>query len=148
MHRVLLTLLGLGFTLQIQAFPCFITLVKDNCWTDYNVTLTLTDARAVKTIATITALQGKTWDRVAFECQPAEAISLKAAFTPVFWEADLGKVYPTRHDWLLPEAIAKGDTAWNIPLCFPADFAEVPLPPNVSGNCKCDMDKVPAIKPQ
>lgn len=148
MRRVLMILLGIGVTMQSQAFPCFLTLVKDNCWTNYDVTVTVTNASAAKTVVTITAGKGKAWERQKFDCQPAEALSLQAVFTPVFWEADLGKVYPARHDWLLPEAVSKGDTAWNIPVCYPADFSEVPMPPNISGNCICNMKDIPAVKPQ
>lgn len=141
-------LLGTGFSLQIQAFPCFLTMVKDNCWTNYDVTVAVTNAATGKLITTIVVPKGQSWTRQSFACQPADTLSLSAMFTPVFWENDKGKTYPAQHNWTFPQAIAPGDTAWNINVCYSAEFSEVPLPPDAAGNCKCDMDGIPPVKPQ
>lgn len=148
MIKILIALLCVCFSISVQAFPCFLTLVKDNCWTNYNVSVGATNATTGKLITTVTVLQGKSWTRQAFDCEPAEAISFVASFSPVFWENDVGKTYAALRDWRLPEAIATGDTAWNITLCYPGQFSEVPLPPDASGTCACKTDDIPPIPPQ
>lgn len=141
-------LLGACVSFQIQAFPCFLTMVKDNCWANYNLTVVVTNAATGKLITTVIVPQGQSWTRQQFTCQPADTLSLSATFTPVFWENDKGKIYAAQHNWTFPQTIAAGDTAWNINVCYPLEFAEVPLPPEAGSNCKCDMDNIPPVKPQ
>jgi len=148
MLRVILLLLGGFFTLHVHAFPCFLTMVKDSCWTNYTLTVTVTNANTEATVATVIVPQGQSWVRQAFTCQPGDDLSLKATFTPVFWESDEGKVYPALRDWKLPDTVNKGDTAWNITVCYPEAFSEVPLPPDASSNCKCATDNIPPVPPQ
>ena len=134
MHRLLMLLVSACFAMQAQAFPCFLTMVKDSCWSDYNVTIAAMDATTGKQITSVLIPQGKSWTRVQF--------------TPVFWENDKGKSYAGQRQWTLPEAIKEGDTAWNITMCYPAQFSQVPLPPGANSNCKCNMDEIPPVKPQ
>ncbi len=148
MHKKIMILVGLIASLQVQAFPCFLTMVKDNCWANYNVTVEVTNATTGKLITTIIVPQGQPWVRQQFVCQPADTISLTATFTPVFWQSDKDKVYAAQHTWTFPQAVAAGDTAWNINVCYPAEFSEVPLPPEAGANCKCDIDSIPPVKPQ
>ena len=148
MSKLLIALFSICLAVQAQAFPCFFTLVKDSCWTNYNLSVIVRNASTGKSITTVTVPQGKSWAREQFDCQPAEQISFSATFTPVFWEADIGKIYPSRHDWSLPEAVTAGDTAWNLNICYPSEFAEVPLPPEASSHCGCKTDNIPPVKPQ
>ena len=148
MPKSLILLLGLLCSVQAQAFPCFLTLVKDRCWANYSVSVVATNPGTDKQVVTASVLQGKSWDRQKFDCQPSEGIVFNATFTPVFWASDTGKVYPSKRNWYLPEAIKKGDTAWNLTICYPSEFSGVPLPPDASGNCGCNTDEIPAIKPQ
>lgn len=143
-------LIGLGFCCSFQtwAFPCFVTLVKDSCWTDYNVTVTIATAQTGKQVASVIVPQGQSWVRQSFTCQPGESLAFSAIFDPVFWENDKGKVYPGQSNWQLPQAIKKGETAWNINVCYPSEFAEVPLPPQANGSCKCITENIPPVKPQ
>ncbi len=148
MPKMLMMLLGLCFSVQVQAFPCFLTLVKDSCWTNYNLMVSVINGNTGKLVTAASVPQGTSWARQPFDCQPAEGLSFTATFTPAFWESDSGKIYAAKHDWFLPKAIVKGDTAWNITMCYPRDFSEVPLPPDAGGNCKCNTDIIPPIKPQ
>ena len=147
MRKLFLILCGACCYMQAHAFPCFITMVKDSCWTQYNVQVSINSATG-KVVATSSIPEGKSWDRQEFSCQPEETLSLNASFTPVFWQADTGKIYASRHNWSLPQEIKKGVTAWNITVCYPRDFAEVPLPPGAGTNCKCVTDTIPPVKPQ
>lgn len=142
--------LTLGFCLSgsLQAFPCFITMVKDQCWTNYELTIDVIKGRGGAKITTIVVPIGKSWVREKFDCQPKGTISLTATYSPVFWARDKGKVYRALHDWVLPDKIEKGDTAWNINVCFAEMFAEVPLPPEANGTCACEWKDIPAVEPQ
>jgi len=148
MHKTVIMLSGVCFSIQAWAFPCFVTLVKDSCWLNYNVTMSIVNATTGKLITSIIVPEGQSWTRASFACQPRDTMSFSAIFTPVFWETDKGKIYPGQHDWQLPQTINAGETAWNINVCYPAEFAEVPMPPEANNQCKCDMAKIPPVKPQ
>ncbi len=147
MTKFIALLLGCFMFFQAHAFQCFLTLVKDSCWTNYNVNVVITNASTGKAITDVNVYLGKSWNRVQFECQPGETLSFSASFTPVFWQSDQGKVYPGFHDWTLPLKPAKGETAWNITLCYPEQFSEVPLPPTAGNSCKCNKEDIPPPKP-
>ncbi len=123
-------------------------MVKDSCWENYTLTVNVSNAATGEPVATIIVPQGQSWVRQAFTCQPKDDLSLKATFTPVFWQNDEGKIYSALRDWKLPDSVAKGDTAWNVTVCYPEEFSEVPLPPDASGSCKCDFSNIPPVKPQ
>lgn len=130
------------------AFTCFFTLAKDSCWTNYDVTVNVIDASTSKSVVKIAVPKGTAWGRVKFNCTPAQQFLYKATYQPVFWQSEIGKIYSSKRYWSLPGAIGKNETAWNIPVCFPSDFSEIPLPPTATGNCKCDLTKIPAPPPQ
>lgn len=148
MIKYLIALLCWGMTVFAHAFPCYITVVKDSCWTKYNVSVNVIDSSHEKSIMTVEVPKGKSWSRQLFACEPQQTLTFIGSFNPVFWKDDVGKTYPAHRSWSLPEEIASGDTAWNINVCYPNDFASVPLPPDASGNCKCNMEIVPPVKPQ
>lgn len=132
---------------QIKAFPCYLTLVKDSCWTDYNVTVVVFDVASNASLVSVNIPKGQSWVRQSFTCQPAQSLKYQATFQPAFWESDIGKVYMGMNYWTLPTAVTNNDTAWEVPLCYPAAFSEVPLPPDATANCRCDFTSIPAIKP-
>ncbi|WP_045097416.1 hypothetical protein [Legionella fallonii] len=145
--RTLILSLSLICSGPTWSFTCYYTLAKDSCWTQYNVSVDVIDPATTKKILTVTVPAGTPWVRKSFDCTPAESLIYIAQFSPVFWKNDEGKRYRALRDWSLPGAINPGDSAWNIPVCFPADFAEVPLPPKADGNCHCDFSVIPEIKP-
>lgn len=146
MVKVIIMILGASLSVQARAFTCYLTMVKDSCWINYNVSVTVTDANNLKKVMTVKVPQGQAWARQKFSCTTRESLLFNAAFTPVFWKADLGKTYPARHNWGLPETMEKGKTAWNITVCFKRDFSEVPFPPDATGDCVCDTKNIPEIK--
>lgn len=135
------------FSAHLFAFPCYFTLAKDNCWTDYNVTVAVTDANNEKQILTITVPKGKSWGRASFTCQPGQTLRYQATFTPTMWEGSENTVYKAQHFWALPETLTPTQKAWEISVCYPSAFAEVPLPPTAGNSCKCDFSAVPIIPP-
>lgn len=146
MKRIPLVLsITLGLSGNLNAFTCFLTLVKDSCWTDYNISVDMGDATTGKPVLTLGVPKGKSYSRQEFTCQPGQVFNYKATFSPIFWQADKGKVFMGKRTWALPHKIAKGDTAWNITICYPDEFAEIPLPPSANGNCKCDTQNLPPV---
>lgn len=138
-----------AFILSVQAwaFPCYLTLVKDSCWTNYEVNVVMMDALNRNKLTTITVPKSKSWARQKFTCQPGQKLVYEATFKPVFWKSEVGKVYEATRFWFLPNTVGTGETAWDIPVCFPAAFSQVPFPPDAMGNCQCDFKAVPSIKP-
>lgn len=146
--RKWMIVLGICQLSQLYAFPCYITLVKDNCWLDYNVSMNVIDVMGDKPLMTITIPKGKTWTRQAFVCQPNQSVRLVATFSPPIWEADAGKVYRGKRFWTFPDEITPNQSAWNLNLCYPRHFAGTPLTPADTGKCACDASVIPKIEPK
>jgi hypothetical protein len=130
------------------AITCYMTIAKDSCWTKYDVEIDVIDSTADTLLTTVKIPKGQQWTRQTFPCKPAQKMAYVARFSPVFWQTDAGKSYSALRSWGLPETIHPGDTAWNVSVCYPADFAMVPFPPEGTGKCACDFTNIPEIKPQ
>ena len=146
--RMLILFFGLVSGSPLWAITCYYTLAKENCWLKYNVTVDVMDASTNKVLTTVTVPAGKLWTRVVFPCQAAQKLMYSAHFTPVIWESEKGKVYSAKNYWSLPAAINPGDTAWNVSVCYPMDFSQIPLPPEATNSCTCDFKSIPELKPQ
>lgn len=133
---------------QSFAFQCYFTLAKDSCWTNYNVTVTVTDANTENVVATLNIPKGQSWFRQPFECEPGMKLNYKAVFNPIIWESEAGKEYPADHFWSLPSSIGPKDSAWDISVCYPSAFSEVPLPPTANNSCACDFKAIPPVPPK
>ena len=134
--------------IQSHAFVCYVTMVKDNCWTNYNLTVDVTDASSSAVATTIVVPAGQSWGRKQFACNAGQTLALSAQFSPVFWRTDVNKVFPAQRFWRLPDNIESGITGWNVTVCYPKWFADVPMPPGASVNCACNTDNIPPIAPQ
>ncbi|KTD82868.1 hypothetical protein [Legionella waltersii] len=141
--RLLVFPLSLLLSAKTWSIPCYYTLAKDSCWTNYNVTVNVIDDASSTTVLTLSIPKGQTWARGSFECKPAQGLRYVAQFTPVFWQSDVGKTYVSTRTWYMPGKVNTGDKAWTIPICYPADFAQVPLPPTADSSCKCDFTNIP-----
>jgi hypothetical protein len=144
--RCVFLMLCFLFSMRVMAFPCYMTLVKDNCWTNYNLTVNVIDTSTEKNVITIVVPSGKSWTRSQFECHPEQTFMMMASFSPVFWDADVGKMFAAKRYWSLPEAVTEGTIAWNMNICYSDDFSGVPLPPEASGTCQCDYSTIPPVK--
>ena len=131
--RIVLAIVISWLSLSAYAVPCYLTLVKDSCWKMYDVTVDIKDAVTNKQLGSIIVPLGTAWGRQAFECSGGETLALFAKFSPAFWK--------------LPDALKPGEVAWNVTVCYPKYFANVPLPPNATSNCMCDVDNIPKISP-
>ena len=143
--RTLLVLVISWASLSVYAVPCYLTLVKDSCWKIYNVTVDIKDANSDKKIGSMTVPLDTAWGRQAFECSPGQTIALFAKFSPAFWSSDENKIFRGQRYWKLPDSIKSGEVAWNITVCFPDYFANVPMPPEAKSHCECEVDKIPKL---
>ena len=140
-------LLSLLMSTQVQAIKCYLTMVKGNNWKSYDLTVDLLDGSGKKKLTSLIA-EGDLWSRDEFDCKPGETLSFEAKFAPVFWEGQEDKSYKGKHFRTLPNAIQPGESGWNLTLCFPKDFLEVPSPPDANTNFKCDLESIPKIEPK
>ncbi len=147
MKKIILLSIALAFSPAASAHTCFFTLVKDSCWTNYDVTVDVTNASTSKSLFNISVPKGKSWTRKKFSCDAAESFNYSATFSPVFWQADKGKHFSGKRTWTLPQKMKQGDTAWDITVCYPEQFSEVPLPPTADSKCNCDTQSIPAVIP-
>lgn len=146
MKRLLIMFGLVLFNSPLWSFTCFYTLIKDSCWTNYDVSVDVIDASNLNKLFTVSVPKGKNWERVKFSCTAAQSLIYKAHYSPVFWENEKGKTYHSLRNWTLPGKINPGDLAWTIPVCYPKEFAQVPLPPDAKGSCKCDLKSIPEPK--
>ena len=105
----------------------------------------VTDANTGKALSDLTVFEGKSWQRQEFSCTPGQTIALTAKFSPEFWAGDEHKTFPGQRYWKLPDKIKPGDIGWNVTVCFPKYFSDVPTPPHATSNCRCEVDKIPTI---
>lgn len=129
----------------VYAIPCYLTMVKDSCWTNYAVTVTMMDASNAKQVLQVEVPKGQSWVRQGFTCDPAQTFLFKAQFSPTIWGDQAGLFYASQQYWQLPEQLKANETAWNLVLCFPKQFSSVPLPPTAGQHCACEMEHVPPI---
>lgn len=142
-------LLGtLLFSQQTTAFTCYLTMVKGGCWKSYDLTVDLSDADKGTLIKKILVAEDQLWTRQKFDCKPGKTLALEAKFSPVFWEGDEDKAFKGRRYWKLPDAIKRDETGWNVTVCFPTQFEDVPHPPAGNANCGCDFTDIPKVEPQ
>jgi len=139
--------LALGLMLIAEgamAFPCFITMIKDSCWTDYTVTVEVLDSETNAVLTTIVVPKGEPWSRGRFEGKLKQHFMLRATFEPAFWKAEEGKVYYAKRYWKLPDAVKTYTTAVHVTVCYPESFSGVPLPPGAGSTCTCPKQAVPS----
>lgn len=139
--------IAVAFSPVAAAYTCFFNFVKDSCWTDYDVTVDVTNAATSKKLFSLSVPKGQSWARKQFSCDAAESFNYSASFSPVFWQSDEGKHFSGKRTWTLPQTMTKGDTAWVITVCFPEQFSEVPLPPTANSKCVCDIQSIPPVIP-
>ena len=132
---------------QVHAFKCYITLMKSSCWDKHNVVINVKDNLSGKKVVKELKFNAgdPLWLRTTFKCHAKQGLIFSAQFTPVIWENDKGKTYYTKRIWFLPKTVQKGVQFWNIPVCYPTNFAEVPTLPSSSEVCTCDdvKSKIP-----
>ena len=147
-YKIGLWVFGFLYAFPGWAFDCYYTLVKDSCWTKFNVTVDVVDAVTSRPLTTVTIPAGEVWKREKFACEPHQKLSYKAHFSPEIWQGDEQKTFNGLKFWELPQAIKTNETAWNVEVCYPKQFLSVPLPPDVIGNCKCEFSAVTPLKTQ
>ena len=118
-----------------MAFTCYVTLMKGDCWKNYDVTIDVKNNTSEETITIDTLKKDNMWLRKKFECKPAQSLGFRATFKPKIWKNSTDKDYRRKSFIYLPKTIEQGASAWEVPVCFSSDFTEVPIPPEATGNC-------------
>ena len=144
MSKSLLVALAILYSASLWSFSCYFTLAKDTCWSAYNVTVKVKDAITSKTLLTVFVPKNTSWVREEFTCQPAQKLQYTATFTPKIWEKDAGKTYLSTNIWNLPAQIKPGEAAWNVTVCYPNSFSGVPMPPEATAVCSCNLNAIPS----
>ena len=145
-NRLGFIIVGVIFiSFKLHAFPCYVTVAKDNCWLNYDVTITVSDMVTEAVVTNVLVPKGQTWARQAFSCQPNQKFLYAASFQPIIWQNDAGKTYRGLRSWGLPIAFGPADVAWELKLCYASDFSETPMPPKAGANCQCDFTKVTPV---
>jgi len=140
-------LAGLLLAQQSLAFTCYLTLAKDNCWTAYDVSVSVIDTSNNQPIAVVTVPKGQSWIRQPFTCQPNQSLLYTATFSPNVWDGTGNAAYPAKKFWTLPVTIRPGQTAWELPVCFADAFSEVPASASATGVCQCNFAEIPVLVP-
>lgn len=138
------TLLSLSLltTSPVFAFKCYITLMKSSCWNKHKVTFRVVDNLTEQNILEGIHLDNdKMWVRKEFQCKAAQGLIPQVRFTPHLWDSEKDREFSTKRVWFLPLTIDDNVEAWNVPICFPSDFASVPIPPTADHDCDCESTK-------
>lgn len=106
----------------------------------YDVKVDVLDASTNKQLVSVEVPMGSNEKRVSFECSLHETLTMNAQFSPVFWAKDEGKVFSAERYLQLPETMKKGEVAWELQVCFPKMFANVPMPPEATAHCECQFE--------
>lgn len=123
-------------------------MVKSKCWADYEISTNITDANSGEQLLSIIIPDNKLWIRKKFECHAGQSLNYTASFDPVFWASDQGKIFNGAQQTKLPDHINADETAWNITICYPTQFENIPMPPEAKSSCTCDLSQVPPVPPQ
>lgn len=142
----LLGMVALSWLSTSFAVECYVTFIKDKCYADYDVHLSVTDSHTKHSLVELDLPQSKFWIRQSFECQPSQVVAISSSFSPAIWEADTDKQYQGTHFTKFPDVAPPQGTIWAMDVCFPAQFSKVPTPPKITGACGCDKTAIPALK--
>ena len=143
--RLLLGLISMFFLHICYAFTCYLTLLKEDCWKNYAVTVQVMDSIKNNNLLTITVPQGKMWTRLPFNCTAGQNLMYSAKFSPIFWQSEKNTQYMAKKFWVLPKVQPEKAAAWEIPVCFAQAFSGVPFPPDAVSTCKCDFTIIPVL---
>ncbi len=146
--KYIVLLFSLLLSMQAHAFKCYFTMVKGECWKPYDLTVDVSNAGTGKHKLTVLIPEGDLWVREEFECNAEETLALVAKFSPIFWAGQEDKTYAGKRYWKLPDAIKPDETGWNVTVCFPKYFSDVPTPPDANTNCECALGHLPRIEPR
>jgi hypothetical protein len=149
MKQNLKKLLGLyslpTFLTLAHAVPCVFTVIKSDCWGDYKVQVTLSDRNANVPLHTFDLQKNDYFQRIQMDCRPSQVIAAQAQFSPPIFNGDTGKMYNANVFWMIPVVTTEPGAGWSYNICFSKDFANVPFPLGVTGNCDCDFSRVPTF---
>jgi hypothetical protein len=142
-----LFLINIVFISKSYALDCYMTIVKSYAWQNYNLTVAVNNAENGTKLGEVTVPQGKLWNREKFTCSLGVTLALEARFSPEIWSGDKDKVFNAIRMWKLPKNPSNPNAlGWNLTVCYPKSFSDVPTPPQGNGEFECDLQAVPKFK--
>lgn len=124
-------------TVQASSFQCAVELVKATCWKDYDVSVHVVSSTWPNIENKLTIPKGKMMAKREFSCRAMDSVSANASFSPAIWENAGNEKYRQKKRWFVPNDLPAGSDTFLIEICFPRDFAGVPLPLGDARNCGC-----------
>jgi len=122
-----------------KMLSCTIQLSKTNCWAGHSVTIDPVNLRTMEHGPVISLKEDEFFIEQTFPCESFEQMTFTAKFSPPIWEGKGDKENRAKHIYNVPAKLPEGAKAWVISICFPDDFASVPLPLGDLRNCKCQF---------
>ncbi len=124
---------------QTMAYQCALTVTKDVCWKDYQITVYLKTYANKKNKPKKLFTIGKNKMKVKkkFACHPKQKVAFSVSVSPAIWTGSDKDRYKSKSVWLTPENI-EDDATWELSLCLSKDFKAVPMPlVEKPQNCHC-----------
>ena len=144
MNKLLMAILLVSS--KLWAVQCYFTVAKGGCWKDYNVDVVLVNTAKQENVQTIHIPKGQLYTRVNVECQSKDVFSAFAQFSPAVFEEEANNKYPGVRFWAMPLTAPKPGVVWEIDICYPLQFAKLPMPKTDNSDCKCDFSSIPALE--
>jgi|GEM_PF-741500 len=135
--HAIMSLVLLLFAGQAFAVNCKIIVAKNTCWNNYEIKVRMLDALTLKEYAVIDVPKGQHYTVKEMQCESGKQVFFRASFKPVIWQNQKGDFYQTKRFWDVPQALVKDAKHWEVKLCFPRDFDNVPIPPGDLHDCQC-----------
>ena len=144
MNKLLMAILLVSS--KLWAVQCYFTVAKGGCWKDYDVDVVLVNRAKQENVQTIHIPKGQLYTRVNVECQSKDVFSAFAQFSPAVFEEEENNKYPGVRFWAMPLTAPKPGGVWEIDICYPLQFAKLPMPKTDNSDCKCDFSSIPALE--
>lgn len=127
------------------AVQCYVTLVKAECWKNYQIDINTTQSDG-KVVGKILIPKDKMWGRIDFPCDAGDVLASDVSFDPPIWVNQKGMRYKSNRFWSLPAADPVNGSIFTINMCFPGDFAKLPVSTDTNSSCDCSMEGIPPVK--
>lgn len=145
----LLKYIGMMILLSVScvnwAIECYVTLLKDKCWSGYQVHMTIENLKSLNKVIDLDVGPNQTWARKKFDCEASQVLKKSVSFTPAIWDSEKGKIYQNNFMTRLPDTKPAQGVIWSMEVCFPKNFSQVPTPIKNMNDCGCDKTNVPEI---
>lgn len=124
---LLVSLFSFVTALASDSMVCQVHLTKPACWQKFDVKIMLLNGTTLKVLDTYHLKDNPVLTK-KFDCKPGEVITFASSFDPSIWHNDKYKIFNAQGSWQVPQTLKKGISAWQVNICFPDAFQDVPMP--------------------